>query len=62
MIPSLLYAVLAGVALGFWCGREYAVYGVAVVNTAMLLLTVRNECDLVTWLAPRADGDRTEEG
>jgi hypothetical protein len=57
VIPALLYAALAAVAFGFWTGREWAVDGLAAVLTALVLLSVRNEWDLVTWLAPRPDAD-----
>jgi hypothetical protein len=55
VIPIVLFLALAEVAVGFWRGEEWAVYGIAAVNTAILLLAVRNEWDLVTWLAPKAD-------
>ena len=55
VFPSLLYVALAAVAVGFWSGQEWAVHGTAAVTTAVLLLSVRNEWDLVTWLAPKAD-------
>lgn len=55
VIPSVLFLALAVVAAGFWSGREWAVHGVAAVVTALLLVSVRNEWDLVTWLAPRPD-------
>jgi hypothetical protein len=33
----------------------WAPYGVASIITVSLLVTIRNEWDLVTWLAPKAD-------
>jgi hypothetical protein len=62
VIPSLLYLVLGGVAWGFWSGAAWAAYGVAMVVTGLLLISVRNEWDLVTWLAPRPDGDGDAAG
>lgn len=64
VVPGLLYLALAGVALGFWSGATWAVYGVAGVITGLLLISVRNEWDLVTWLAPRPDvrGDEVGDG
>ena len=53
--PSLLYVALAGVAFGFWSGAAWAPRGIAAVITGLLLISVRNEWDLVTWLAPRPD-------
>ena len=55
VVPSLLYVALGVVAWGFWNGAAWAVYGVAMVITGLLLISVRNEWDLVTWLAPRPD-------
>ena len=57
VIPIVLFIALAEVAWGFWRGEEWAVLGIAAVNTAVLLLAIRNEWDLVTWLAPRADNE-----
>ena len=61
VIPTLLSVALAGVAAGFWSGQAWAVHGVAAVITGELLLSVRNEWDLVTWLAPRPDRKAGEE-
>jgi hypothetical protein len=55
VFPSFLYVALAGVAVGLWSGQGWAVHGIAAVTTAVLLLSIRNEWDLVTWLAPKAD-------
>jgi len=55
VIPTVLSLALAVVAFGFWSGREWAVHGVAAVVTLVLLVSIRNEWDLVTWLAPRPD-------
>lgn len=54
-IPATLYGGLTVVAFGFWSGQGWAVYGVAAATTGLLLNSIRNEWDLVTWLAPRAD-------
>jgi len=63
VIPTLLYLALGGVAGGLWSGAKSAVDGVAAVVVALLLVTVRNEWDLVTWLVPRPDkkGEGSEE-
>ena len=55
VIPALLFALLAGVAFAFWYDLSWARDGVAGLITCLLLLAIRNEWDLVTWLAPRAD-------
>lgn len=54
-IPALLYGLLGVVSFGAWRGVPWAAQGVAAVVTAGLLLSIRNEWDLVTWLAPRPD-------
>lgn len=55
VVPLLLYIALAAVAVSFWSGWKDSADGVAVVIVALLLLSVRDEYDLVTWLAPRRD-------
>ena len=55
VIPTAIYLALGAVALAFWLGSPMAPYAVAVVITALILLSVRNEWDLITWLAPRRD-------
>jgi hypothetical protein len=55
VLPTILYAVLAVVAWAFWIGAGWAVNAVSVVITGLLLVSIRNEWDLVTWLAPRPD-------
>jgi hypothetical protein len=55
VIPTLLSLGLAVVAWGFCAETKWATDGVAVAITAILLLAIRNEWDLVTWLAPRPD-------
>jgi hypothetical protein len=61
VLPSLLFMVLAGVSLAVWMERPWAARGIAAAVTAALLLTIRNEWDLVTWLAPRPDSPRDSE-
>jgi hypothetical protein len=55
IIPTALYVALAAVAWAFWNGQAWCGVEAAVVITGLLLLSIRNEWDLVTWLAPRAD-------
>jgi hypothetical protein len=57
VIPTLLSLGLAVVAWGFCSEADWATDGVAVAITAILLLAIRNEWDLVTWLAPKADAE-----
>jgi len=47
--------LLALASHAIWVGQPGAPQGVAAVITCLLLITVRNEWDLVTWLAPRPD-------
>lgn len=56
VIPAVFYVALAIVAFAVWRGLAWSPYAVAAVVTALVLLSVRNEWDLVTWLAPRRDG------
>jgi len=59
-IPVALSLALAVVAWSFWVASTQAVYAVAVVITGFLLITIRNEWDLVTWLAPRPESRDSE--
>jgi hypothetical protein len=61
-IPLGLYLLLARVALGFWTGWAWAEQGLAIIVIALILLAIRDEYDLVTWLAPRADAPVHEFG
>ena len=56
VIPCLLYIAFGIVAIAYWCNCRWADYGLAAVITAALLLAIRNEWDLITWIAPRHDG------
>jgi len=51
----VFYALLGAVSAAFWNGHTWAPQAMAAVITAMLLNCIRNEWDLVTWLAPRPD-------
>lgn len=53
--PSVLYVALAVVAVGFWSGAPWAREGLAVAITGLLLVAIRNEWDLITWIAPHSD-------
>jgi hypothetical protein len=54
-IPSALFVLLALASHAIWVEQSWAPQGVAAVITALLLVTIRNEWDLVTWLTPRPD-------
>jgi hypothetical protein len=53
VLPSAAYAALGMVALAFWQDWPWARGGLAAVITLALLLAIRNEWDLITWIAPR---------
>jgi hypothetical protein len=55
VIPTALYLLLGAAALAFWFDTRGAQYDVAAVITGLLLLAIRNEWDLITWIAPRGD-------
>lgn len=55
VIPAILFALLAVIAWAFWIEARCAVNAISVVITGLLLVSIRNEWDLVTWLAPRPD-------
>lgn len=54
-LPAALYALLGLVAIAFWQDWRWAHGGLAAVITALLLLAIRNEWDLITWIAPQRD-------
>ena len=53
--PSVLYVALGLVAFGLWSGAPWARDGLAVAITGLLLVAIRNEWDLITWIAPHRD-------
>ncbi|HKC02772.1 MAG TPA: hypothetical protein VKC17_05650 [Sphingomicrobium sp.] len=55
VIPTALFVVLGVVTFAAWRDLPWAAQGVAAVITGALLLCIRNEWDLVTWLTPRPD-------
>lgn len=55
VIPTALYVGLASVALAFWSGCACARQGLAAFVIVALLLAIRNEWDLITWIAPRRE-------
>lgn len=56
--PSAIYLALGAVALSLWMGWWWAQKALAVIITLGLLLAIRNEWDLITWITPRGeDGD-----
>jgi hypothetical protein len=57
VLPSLVYVALGAVAVAFWKDWDWASYGLAAMVTVGLLLAIRNEWDLITWIAPRGDSE-----
>jgi len=55
VIPSLLYVALGVVALALWNDWSWELDGLAAVITGILLCVIRNEWDLITWIAPRKE-------
>jgi hypothetical protein len=53
--PVALYLALAGATVTVYAHVGHAAYFVALCLTVLLLVTIRNAWDLVTWLAPRRD-------
>jgi hypothetical protein len=55
VFPSALYIVLGAIAAAFRMGSGWAAEALAAALTAGLLLAIRNEWDLITWITPRED-------
>lgn len=55
VFPILLYLALAVDAVAFWEDWPSARYWLATIVTLGLLLSVRNEWDLITWITPRGE-------
>lgn len=51
-VPALVYALLAATAATVWFAQPAAPYLLAATLTALLLISIRNAWDLVTWIAP----------
>lgn len=55
VLPSALYLALGWVAFAVWNDWAWCRLAVAAIVTANLLLAIRNEWDLITWIAPKPD-------
>jgi hypothetical protein len=55
VFPILIYLAMAVDALAFWKSWDWAKDGLAIVIVAALLLAIRNEWDLITWITPRGE-------
>lgn len=60
LLPMAIYLAMALVAFAFWEGWSWAQNGLAVVITLGLLLAIRNEWDLITWITPRGHEKRDD--
>jgi hypothetical protein len=54
-IPSAFYLALGVLGFGLWTGWGHAAQGLAAFVILALLLAVRNEWDLITWIAPSSE-------
>ena len=57
VFPCLAYVALGAVAYAFWVDWPCAKYGLAAVITLGLLLAIRNEWDLITWITPKGGNE-----
>jgi hypothetical protein len=55
VIPSAIYLSIGAVALAIRNDWAWALDGLAAATVALLLSAIRNEWDLITWIAPRKD-------
>jgi hypothetical protein len=60
VFPSAAYVAVGAVAIAFWQDWPWARDGLAVAITLSLLLAIRNEWDLITWITPRHEGGDLE--
>jgi hypothetical protein len=58
--PIGIYLALGIIAFAFWMGWWWAKNALATVITLGLLLAIRNEWDLITWITPRGEDDENE--
>jgi hypothetical protein len=55
IIPGIIYALLGVTAAAIAADAPWALVALAIAQMALLLATIHNAWDLVTFLAPRAD-------
>jgi hypothetical protein len=53
--PTLIYAALTAATAASWLHVPHSAYYIALCLMALLVASIRNAWDLVTWLAPRRD-------
>jgi hypothetical protein len=57
-LPTVVYVGLAIAAIAIWRQTWWGKDWLAVVITSGLLLGIRNEWDLITWIAPQGTSER----
>ena len=57
VVPAVVHLALIGASIGLWLHAPWAVQAIAILLLALLLVSIRNAWDLVTWMAPRAKAD-----
>jgi hypothetical protein len=50
--PGVLYVLLLGVAAAIWLQASFAAAALAAFLMVLMLLSIRNAWDLITWMAP----------
>ena len=61
IIPTVTYLALGIVAFAIWTGAPWALDAAAAMTIAILLSAIRNEWDLITWIAPKSDTPKSLE-
>ena len=61
VFPIVVYLAFGLIAIAFWMGWWWAQKALAAFITLGLLLAIRNEWDLITWITPRGGGEAEEE-
>jgi hypothetical protein len=60
LFPILLYLPLAADAVAFWQDWSWARHGLATIIMLGLLLAIRNEWDLITWIIPKGESSEAD--
>jgi hypothetical protein len=58
--PTAIYVALGVIAVAFWLGWPWAQKALAIAITLALLLAIRNEWDLITWITPRGEDGESD--
>ena len=60
--PTAIYAGMAAAAVDVARAGAPGLYAIAAAQGALMLVGIRNAWDLITWIAPRAQGDQPPAG